>query len=254
MLISAEGIVTKSITMRENDSLIAILTKDYGLIHAFINNSRQLKSKLLAATELGSHCIFTLYVKGEKYTVREAQVLNQFSNMRADITRLSLCCYILQAAGKLASEGEFSESYLRLVLCSLYVLNKKQKDPLLIKGIFDLKAASISGYMPSLVCCSCCSDQDINKPYRFLISGEIICEECFKIEGGASAKSFKISSGVLLAMRHIIYSDISKIFSFVLSDETDIASLSKLASEYFMYKTDLHLPSSTFFSHIISLN
>ena len=62
MLITVEGVVTKAINIGENDKLIAVLTKDRGLIYAFINNCKKIQSRMLAASEICSYCKFVLLI------------------------------------------------------------------------------------------------------------------------------------------------------------------------------------------------
>lgn len=248
MLITIEGLVTKSMNIGDNNKLISVLTKDRGIIYAFINNCKKMDSKILAASELLSYCQFILFKNKEKYTVNEAQVLKQFKGIRADIVKLALGCYFIELIHEISGEGQVSEDYLRLILNSLYVLDSDKRDILTVKAVTELKIVSIAGYMPNLVCCQKCLTTDFKDGVLFLMSGELICNKC-RVQG--ETKGVLISQGVLSAMRYIIYSDISKIYSFKLSQE-DINLLSKIAQDYLLFKTELNLSKLKYFNKIMS--
>lgn len=247
MLITVEGVVTKAINIGENDKLIAVLTKERGLIYAFINNCKQIKSKMLAASEICSYCKFVLFKNKEKYTVNEVQILNQFSNIRLDVNKLALGCYLLQIVNEVVGENQTSDEYLRLILNSLYVLDNNKKNLTVVKSIFELKVASIAGYMPNLTSCYKCGTNLANQFYYFILSGEIVCEKC---HNDVSVKYFKMTHGVFSAMKYIIYSDISKIFSFNLSDD-DAKKLYDIAENYLLFKTEINFSTLKYFNQLM---
>lgn len=247
MLITVEGVVTKAINIGENDKLIAVLTKDRGLIYAFINNCKQIKSKMLAASEICSYCKFVLFKNKEKYTVNEVQILSQFSNIRLDVNKLALSCYLLQIVNEVVGENQTSDEYLRLILNSLYVLDNNKKNLTVVKSVFELKVASIAGYMPNLTSCYKCGTNLANQFYYFILSGEIVCEKCHK---DVSVKYFKMTYGVFSAMKYIIYSDASKIFSFNLSDD-DAKILYDIAENYLLFKTEINFSKLKYFNQLM---
>lgn len=254
MLMSIEGLITKSINIGDNNRLISILTKSQGIIYAFVNNCKKISSKMLAGTEVFSYCGFVLFKNKEKYCVNEIQVIKQFPQIRQDINRLSLSCYFLELFNELACEGQPSEDYLRLLLNSLYILDKNKKDITTIKSVTELRVVSIAGYLPDLICCSECKSFDNKNVFFFSMSGKLRCINCEnkinkKNNNISIIKDIRISSGVLFAMRHIIYTDISKIFSFKISSN-DLLILSKLSEDYLLSKTDLNLSSLSYFKQI----
>ncbi len=257
MLISIEGLVTKSINVNDNNKLITILTKDNGIIYAFVNNCKKLNGKLVASSEILTYCQFVLFKNKEKYSVNEAVVLKQFPNIRSNIVKLSLSCYFFELINEIAGKSEFSHEYLRLMLNSLHVMDEDKKDILMVKSVVELKMISIAGYMPDLICCSSClSNQQETQPnkqhqqgYYFSLVGELICQDCYQ-NNVNDVKSVMISQGVLFAMRYIIYSDISKIYSFKLSAD-DVVELAKVAENYLLFKTNLDLPSLRYLKSVM---
>lgn len=254
MLMSIQGLITKSIAIGENNKLIYILTKNQGTICAFVNNCKKFSSKMLAGLEIFSYCEFIIFKNKEKYSVNEIQVIKQFSKIRQDINKLSLGCYFLELFNELVCDGQTSEDYLRLLLNSLYVLDNNKKDIITVKCVTELRLVSIAGYLPDLICCCECNSNDKQIDFFFLMTGKLLCSLCknknkIKIIDNKN-KIIKISSGVLFAMRHIIYSDMSKIFSFKISDQ-DLLILSKISEKYLLSKTDLALSTLRYFNKIL---
>ena len=110
---------------------------------------------------------------------------------------------------------------LSLLLNALYALGRLKKPQLLVKGAFELRLAALAGFEPDLSGCVTCGRAE---PDRFLVrQGVLQCASC----QGADEQDLRlpITPGVLAAMRHILWCDSKKLFSFTLSE----ASLEQLS-------------------------
>lgn len=246
MLISTQGLITKSINIGENNKLISILTKDHGLISAFLNNCNKLNSKLLAASNIFSYCNFILFKYKGKFSVNEVHCLKNFKNISSDLQKFSLSCYLLQLFNEIAIEEPQNNGFLRLLLNALFLLDQNKRDILTVKSVTELKLASIAGFMPNLVCCSNCLDTLKPNKYWFLISGELICNHCFN---NNKIQSFPVTTGVLFALRFITFSNISHTFSFKINNQ-DKLILASITQEYLLFKTGLNLDTLKYFHDV----
>ena len=52
----------------------------------------------------------------------------------------------------------FGGRMLRMLLNSLYMLEQRTKPAALIKGVFEMRTAALSGFCPSLECCALCGE------------------------------------------------------------------------------------------------
>lgn len=78
----------------------------------------------------------------------------------------------------------------------------------------------------------------------FTPDGDLICKEC---KGKAeSSRLVLLPPGVLAAMRHIIYSELKKVFSFTLSDE-GFNILGKISEDYLIFQLEKTLPTLEFY-------
>ncbi|HOO26055.1 MAG TPA: DNA repair protein RecO, partial [Clostridiales bacterium] len=102
MQINTEGLVIRERSVGENDRLITVLTRDYGLVKAFANGAKRLKSRSQSATQLLAYSSFVFYQGRDSYTVNDARSIEIFFKLRQDIEKLSLAQYFCELAEELA--------------------------------------------------------------------------------------------------------------------------------------------------------
>lgn len=251
MQITTEGIVIRVRPLGDDDRLITILTRDRGVVTAFAGGARRLKSALCAGTELLAHCRFVLFYNREKYTVDRAETETLFFAIRQDIEKLSLASYLAQLCSELITEEDRPDpGFLRLMLNSLYMLEKDKRSVWQIKPLFELRLLSMSGYMPDLVECRSCGLFEGESMFFLPGSGELICHSCM---GEGVPGVIELPAGVLAAMRHILYSDFDKLFHFALPQE-GLKLLSFTAERYTLCQLERSFPSLEFFTQVVGMN
>ena len=249
MTFSTEGIIIKEQTVGESDRLVTILTRNEGVIRAFARKAKSLKDNKNSATGLLCYSRLSIYKGREKYIIDSASPIEVFFGLRSDIERLSLAQYFCELAAALVPEETDSAEYLRFVLNSLHFLSKGEKNILLIKAITELRMLSVSGYMPDLLCCKNCGDYESESMWFLPGSAMIYCQNCFK-QGDAPA--YRMPMSVLTAMRHICYSDFSKLYSFNLAP--DAAKLLSFICEAYTVGTLGHsLRTLEFFKSMMTI-
>ncbi len=247
MKIQTPGLVIKETAIGENDKLLFILTKDCGIVRAFADGVRRMKSKNSAGSGLFCYCEFTLYKTKDTYKVNDSVLKEQFFNLRYNLEGLSLAQYFCEMALKLTPEdAEPSPQLLRLLLNSLHFLTENKKPVEFIKAVTELKLISLSGYMPDIALCSGCSEENAPAPFYFSYTeGNLLCGNCFQ----SGQNTVLLNNTLLAAMRHIIYSDFSKIYSFEIP-ENDLVTLSEITERYVAVQTDIHFSTLDFYKSI----
>lgn len=243
MRINTKGLVISEQTVSESDKLITIITQNIGIIRAFVKSARNIKNKNSIATQLLSYSDFSIYKGKDKYIVNEAEVIELFFELRSDIEKLTLAQYFCEVAITVGSREEKCSELLRLILNSLYYLVKEAIPKQRLKSIVEMRAISISGFMPNLVCCNECGCYQADVMYLSLNEGKIICKECF---ASNNKDSVALDKGTTAALRHIIYSKFENIFSFVL-DEKSQENLSVATEKYFLAHTDRFFKTLEFY-------
>ena len=245
--VETSGLVIKEQSVGENDRLITILTAKYGLVRAFVRGSKSLKSKLLAGTQLLTYSDFVLFKGKDSYSVDSANAKNVFFDLRSDIESLSIAFYLCELFLELAPENDDATELLRLLLNSLYLMNEKKADRLKVKAVAELRAMSISGFAPNLVACENCGEFESPSVYFNLDKGIFYCEKCNHGRVGVH-----ISFSTLTAMRHIIYSEPKKIFSFELKD-TSLKELTNVTESYMLAHVEKHFKTLDFYKSVATM-
>jgi len=231
MKLNTDGLIIREQQTGEDDRLVTILTRDYGVIRAFVRGAKRIKSKSQSSTQLFAYGNYSIYRGKDAYSIDEAQPIEIFFGLRNDITALSLAQYFCELAGELAPVEDDAEEYLKLVLNALHMLmnNKKSHDQL--KAIVELRMLTLSGYMPDLVACGDCEIFSEEGMFFSPVEGQIFCGECVK-----NHTCVPLPNGVLSAMRHICYSENSKLFSFILPEES-MKYLSGVTEQFLLMQT-----------------
>ena len=120
----------------------------------------------------------TLFAHRERFTLQEAEPLDLFWGVRADVEKLALASYFAEAAGAAAEEGRPDPALLSLALNSLYALDKLRKPLPLVKAAFELKLLCVAGYEPLLDACAVCGDPQPREPRLDLAEGVLRCAAC----------------------------------------------------------------------------
>ena len=78
---TTQGLVIRELNVGENDRLVTIFTKEYGIIKAYASGAKSIKSKRAGACSLLTYSSFTLTRKGEHYRINEAEIISTFFTM-----------------------------------------------------------------------------------------------------------------------------------------------------------------------------
>jgi DNA repair protein RecO (recombination protein O) len=227
MQIETEGLVILEKSVGESDRLVTILSRREGVLRAFAQQAKKVKNSKLSATQLFSYSRFTIFKGRDKYIIDDAQPIEVFFDLRRDMERLSLAQYFCELAGALAPQESEAGEYLRLMLNALHFLCKGTRPNLLLKAVVEMRMLSLAGYMPNLVCCAGCSCYEAETMYFMPRSGIIYCGDCAR----PSEPAVPLNSGALTGLRHTIYADFEKLFSFSLSQQ-GLKQLSQASEEY----------------------
>ncbi len=242
--ITTDGLVIKETTIRDSDRMITVITRDLGVITAFVRGVKSLKSRRGSATSLLAFSNFNLEAKGDTYTVTEASINKMFFGAGSDIVTLTVAQYFCELCNIFRPVESESEEFLRLILNSLHFLTENKRPPELIKAITELRVAVIAGYAPNLIACDGCGEFENAVMYFKLDDGTLYCNNCRK------ENCLSISLTVLQAMRHIVYSKFEQLYSFEIP-EAAANELSQLCEKYITYQTEHKFTTLEFLRGII---
>ena len=246
MQINTEGLILMEKSVGESDRLVTVLTRDEGVVRAFAQQAKRLKSNKLSSTQLLCYSRLTLYKGRDKYIIDDAWPIESFFDLRRDIEKLSLAQYFCELAIALAPEAAEAGDFLRLLLNALYLLAKGRRPPLLLKAAVEMRILALAGYMPDLVCCPGCGCYEADLMYFLPRSGHIECSDCYAPSGEPAVP---LGRGVMTALRHIIYADFDKLFSFRLPEE-GLRQLAAASEQYMLCTVQRGFPTLDFYHSV----
>ncbi len=239
-----EGLVIKEMNVGENDRLVTIFTKEQGIIKAFASGAKGIKSKKGAATSLLTYGSFAIKNKNGSLRIYEATPITLFFGAGSDIEVLTLSQYFCELADCFAVNGNNNAEFLRLILNSLHFLTVKKRFPPLIKAITELRTAVISGYAPNLIACFGCGKFEDDVMYFNALEGIITCGGCQR-----QGNCFAADRTMVSALRHIVYSDFSRLYNFEIPDDR-AKMLSEITSAYLLAQTDHRFKTLDFYNSV----
>ena len=245
MKLSTDGLIIREQQTGEDDRLVTILTRDYGILRAFVRGAKRIRSKSQSATQLFAYGKFSIYRGKDAYSIDEALPVEIFFDLRNDIASLSLAQYFCELAGELAPVEDDADEYLRLVLNALHMLSKNKRPHAQLKAIVELRMMTLSGYMPDLVACGDCGIFSEEGMFFSPVEGQIFCNECV-----SDHTCIALPNSVLSAMRHICYSENSKLFSFTLQEES-LNFLSEVTENFLLTQTAKKFKTLDFYKAVI---
>jgi DNA repair protein RecO (recombination protein O) len=225
--------------------LLTLLTRDNGKLTVKALGLRRKNIPLVAPCQLLAYGEFTLFEYRGMYSINEASSIELFSDLRRDLTKLSLGTYFAQSAEVIAQEDIPNPELLSLVLNCLYAMTRLGLPEQQVKAVYELRAACIAGYTPDLYGCHVCGSQ--SPVLLDLSGGALLCQNC---RGNASGIRLPVTPGILDAMRYITYCDPKKLFAFSVGNDS-LEQLSGLTEAYLTTQLERGFSTLDFYKSLL---
>lgn len=263
MLFATDGIITRVTYCGYSDKYLEIITPEKGRIGVIVKGGKSANSKYTPVSQLFIYGNFELYEKNGAYWLRGGSIIKPFYNISKDIESVALATYLCDLANELTDENENANLVLQLLLNSLYLIEQQRKNKILIKAVFELRIASISGYMPDTSGCIYCGEPIKEAMFLDILGGEMFCSDCMnKRQKQASniSREFEdyqspsilmpMTPAVTAAFRYVIHAPSKKIFSFDITDEVELSDFSRLAENYILHHLGRSFDTLDFYKSI----
>ncbi len=246
MKFQTDGLIIKEQNIGEQDKLVHALTKSHGVIKAFVRGAKNIKNQKCAPSSLLSYSRLTFYKSRESYIIGDARILKIFSKLRGDVKKTCLAQYFCELALTVCPKEQPAEKYLSLMLNSLYLISEGKRSEELVKPCLEMRMAAMAGYMPDLVMCSECGVYAAEEMYFSPRTGEILCASCRGIKQDGR---IKLSEAAMTALRHTVYADDDKLFSFYLNDE-GLRMINAASESYIQYRFEKEFKTLGFYKAV----
>ena len=226
MYVSTTGLVLRKVTYSDTSKVLTVLTGSEGKLTVSAHGAHRKKSKLSAATQLLVFSDMSLQQRKDRWTLTEAQCVEQFIGLREDLVLLSLGTYIAELAETVSDEDSLNTALLPLCLNTLYALSEKIRPPDFIKPVFELRLMAVSGFEP------------------------ILLEKSEKRSASLGEGAIALGAGALNAANYILSCEPKKLFSFTLSDNA-LAELTTAAEAYLISHLDRKFRTLDYYKSLI---
>lgn len=233
------GMVLNAMPIGDYDKRITLLTKERGKITAFARGARKPNSQFLAATNPFSFGEFELFEGRSTYTVAKVSIRNYFRELTADFSAAYYGFYFLEFAEYYCQENNDEREMLKLLYQSLRALESPALSNRLVKCVFELRAFAINGEAPNVFSCSKCGKKEELHWYSGKTAGMLCdsCEERLSKKTGETSRlaSYrKLQESTVYTMQYIVSADMTKLYTFSVSDEV-LCELQHCLHEYMKY-------------------
>lgn len=214
--IVTRGVVLRETETKEADKILTLLTAERGRISVIARGVRRKSCKYAACAQSLAYSEWTLYQKGNWYYANEGSTLELWGGLRSDLKAMALGFYMAELTEGVTTEEDPAPELLRHLLNGLYALSALHKPPALVKPAFEIRLLCLLGYAPLADGCAYCGCPDPEQPLLDVVQGVLRCRKCGVQE---SALSMPLCKDSLAALRHIVYGDPKRLYSFKLGEE-----------------------------------
>ena len=259
-LITCKGIVIREQIYGENDKFLVILTDTLGSLPVFCKGARSYKSKYMVCAQLFCYSELVLYKKGDAYWLREGSLIENFYGLREDIAAFALAQYLLEAVCEVTRENQQDGEIQRLLLNTLYALEKTDKPAEQIKAVFELRLCALSGFMPDLVGCAVCGQYEDGQMAFDISAGALYCgahanriayQTLSAQSPPARPALVFVEPTVLKALRWAVFAPQPRLFAFEIPAQALVA-FAQITERYLTYHVDKNFETLSFYKSVIT--
>lgn len=239
-MITLEGLVISERDAGETGKSVTLLTKERACIDVYVRGGKKSRTAV-SSTQLFCYAKFSLEEKKDaygntRYYFNSSEPISIFYNIRLDAKKTALGCYFAEIIKFAVSESDDTGEVMRLALNTFYFLNKGDRDPELLKSVFEFRLLCDTGYRPNLIgCCHCYAVEDDRMHFN-LKTGLIECSGC--VTNPESMYDMTFDRMLFYTVRYIALVEIDRLFNFKISGryQRQLTAFTERFAEYYYGK------------------
>lgn len=259
--IKQNGLVLSEKDLGENDKILTVLTERYGKVPVIAKGAKSVRNRHMPSTQLFSYAIFGLRKRGNFYYITDSDLIENYYDIRNDITKLALATFICDVVNDVTQEGNNDDEILRLTLNMLYAISKDIKPLEVVRATFELRLAGELGFSPNFDSCHVCKEKTTDTYYFDIIDGVITCQKCKStvnfgiiedpfLEKGLNKPVSIITSAIVDAINYIMSAKQERVLSYTLVD-SEWTSLFDVAEKYLLNHLERGFFSLDFYKSLL---
>lgn len=242
MSVKTMGLVIRTTTVGDYNKMLTVLSPELGRISVWCKGIKSMKNKNAPACDILCYSEFVLTQKGDAYTLSQASLNESFYGLRKSVRKLAYAMYFAELAGIVTDEGMDATGILKLLLNTLYFLEKGKKSAEELRAIYELRLLCCSGFGPSVDSCAICGG---NAEFFDIKAGGAVCGDC-KREGAK-----RISEAALSLLRFYVEEGLGT----VLKGTVDTAALPEVldfCESFLKIQLDRKIPTLEYLKNVLS--
>lgn len=237
-----EGIIIGEKAYGETSKILNVITKDYGVLSFLAKGAKRLKSNLRSSCQRFTYASFEVSYKPDKLcTLLSVDIINQLSNIKKDIEKISYINYICELTNQVLKQSLNKNIYDIFINTILKI--EQGFDPLVLTNILEIKFLDFLGVAPLLDECVICGSKNVLT--LSVEKGGFVCKNHVSNDFIVHEKTIKI-------IRMLKYVDISKISKLKISNEVK-NEIDSFLNDYYEKYTGLYLKSKDFLKNIVKI-
>ncbi len=238
---SDEGFVISTSDYRESSRIARCFTKEFGKLGIIAKGIRRPKSRIGASLETFAHLKFVFYLKpgANLSTLKEAEALDYFPNLRTDLKRFAIASFFFEILDRGLPARQKNPRIFRLTGGFLRHINTPDSAPDSASP-YLLHLIAALGFSPRLERCAVC-DSETKLAFFDPADGRIVCERCRTKRSG------------LIELPDKLRTEMIKALSLAPKDATqeswlpnDVSTFFRIIRRLVEYHFETHLKSAEF--------
>jgi len=209
MIFEEEVLILKEVKYKENDKILHALSKTRGKIQLLSKGCKKNNSHLINVSQLFAYSKCMLFKSKDMYIIDQAELVDNFYNIRNNMDAFLYGNYILELIGFVAQENDVDYKIFNMTVELLRCLSQFTSDFEKLAAAYELKLISMLGYKPDFYNCLSCGANIKSSSIFSIEEGGFYCSNCEKYVSGINMEYNEI-----LAMERILrtkFEDISSI-------------------------------------------
>lgn len=182
-----EGVVLNTTNFGDSGRVVTLYTKEFGKLETNAYGCRRAKNPLSGATQMFNHISAEISQGSKVETIREAEVLNFYGNLTADIERLAYAAFFFEIVNKMTLPKFPEPDIFDLLIKSLPALNSR--NPKIAALIGACQFMQLSGVQLNFTNCVHCGKILEGDATISLRDGGAVCLDCKEKSADASTYS-----------------------------------------------------------------
>lgn len=241
MYTKCRGLVIKQTDSGEKGKLLTILTENRGVVYAKATGGKNISAGYFRSCQLFTYSEF--HFRGGNtpgcFILLDALYYHSFFDLSKDMERFALASYCTELCKISLVGSDDDKEALRLLLNTLYTIEKSEYPYDHIKAVFEIRLATLLGFEPYLNECDVCGkDLPSEDVFTFFDIGQscVRCENCV----GALEESedvIRMPAAVYRSVLHAASSAKDDIFKFKTDEET-LGVFSEISEKYILRRLE----------------